>query len=417
MCNCLLKTEYDFIGILDASKWSANDRSINFNSCRSILSFYETANQIQTISITIAETGKITFSYEIENESSSLYYSINGIKTKINSDGKCEKNISVYVNKGDIFCFIRKQSRPSKKCADGCNCDKFLCNDVYIKQICFKYKQLCVCPTGPRGPTGPIGSGIAVTGPTGPAGTGIAVTGSTGATGPIGPAGADSIVPGPTGATGPQGETGFTGPQGIPGVAVNTTGATGPTGPFGGPPGETGPTGPAGSIGPAGAVGPAGADSTVPGPTGATGAAGSGFAISSADFFALMPPDNAATVPPGGDVDFPQDGPVVGASILRSTADSFILADIGVYQVLFQVSVDEPGQLIVTLNGADLAYTVVGRATGTSQIVGIALVQTTSVNSVLTIRNPAGNSTALTITPLAGGTRPVSAHLTITRFS
>lgn len=76
----------------------------------------------------------------------------------------------------------------------------------------------------------------------------------------------------------------------------------------------------------------------------------------------------------------------------------------------------EAGQLILTLNGADLAYTVSGRATGTSQIIGMALVQTTVINSILTVRNPAGNSTALTITPVAGGTRPVSAHLVITRL-
>ena len=71
------------------------------------------------------------------------------------------------------------------------------------------------------------------------------------------------------------------------------------------------------------------------------------------------------------------------------------------------------GQLILTLNGEDLAYTVVGRATGTSQIVGMAIVTTTTINSILTVRNPAGNAAALTITPLAGGTRPVSAHLVI----
>ncbi|HZJ77545.1 MAG TPA: hypothetical protein VFD52_01920 [Clostridia bacterium] len=80
------------------------------------------------------------------------------------------------------------------------------------------------------------------------------------------------------------------------------------------------------------------------------------------------------------------------------------------------VSVSEAGQLILTLDGADLAYTVVGRATGTSQIAGMAIVETTAVNSILTVRNPMGNSTALTITPLAGGTRPVSAHLVITQI-
>ena len=134
-----------------------------------------------------------------------------------------------------------------------------------------------------------------------------------------------------------------------------------------------------------------------------------------------MPPDNAATVPPGGDVDFPAEGPNSGGGIFRTGADTFNLTDIGTYQVFFQVSVTEPGQLVLTLDdgaGAiEFEYTVVGRATGTSQIVGIALVQTSVTNTILTVRNPAGNTTALTITPLAGGTNPVSAHLVITRIS
>jgi hypothetical protein len=125
-----------------------------------------------------------------------------------------------------------------------------------------------------------------------------------------------------------------------------------------------------------------------------------------------MPSDNAATVAPGTDVSFPQDGPANG-TIVRTGPSSFELSEIGTYHILFQVNVDEAGQLILTLNGVDLAYTVVGRATGTSQIVGMAIVETTVIDSILTVRNPAGNSTALTITPLAGGTRPVSAHLVI----
>ena len=135
-----------------------------------------------------------------------------------------------------------------------------------------------------------------------------------------------------------------------------------------------------------------------------------------ADFYALMTPDNAATVAPGTDVSFPQDGPNSGTGITRIDADSFNLAEIGTYQVLFQVSVTEAGQLELTLNGGELPYTVVGRATGTSQIVGLAILETTSINSILTVRNPTSNSTALTITPLAGGTEPVSAHLVITQI-
>lgn len=138
--------------------------------------------------------------------------------------------------------------------------------------------------------------------------------------------------------------------------------------------------------------------------------------LSTAEFFALMPPDNAATVAIGGDVDFPQNGPVIGTNITRLGVDSFNLAAVGTYQVFFQASVAEAGQLVLTLNGANLAYTVVGRATGTSQIVEYALVTTTVPNSVLTVRN-ASSAAALTLTPVAGGTLPVSADLVITQIA
>jgi hypothetical protein len=69
--------------------------------------------------------------------------------------------------------------------------------------------------------------------------------------------------------------------------------------------------------------------------------------------------------------------------------------------VNFQVSIDEAGQLVIVLNGTQLAYTIVGRATGTSEIVGMCLISTSVINSILSINNPLGNSTALTITPIS----------------
>lgn len=231
---------------------------------------------------------------------------------------------------------------------------------------------------GPQGPAGQIGP-VGPQGESGPQGE-VGPQGPAGETGPIGPQG----EPGPQGMAGPQGPAGQTGPAGPQGEP--------------GPQGEVGPQSPAGETGPAGPQGE-------PGPAGGI--------LNYADFYALMPPDNAATVAPGTDVDFPQDGPSSGVGISRIGPNSLNLADIGAYQVLFQVSIGEAGQLLLTLNGMGLEYTVVGRATGTSQIVGIAVVETTSVNSTLTVRNPAGNVAALTVTPLAGGTRPVSAHLTI----
>jgi len=61
------------------------------------------------------------------------------------------------------------------------------------------------------------------------------------------------------------------------------------------------------------------------------------------------------------------------------------------FQISFHVSANEPGQLVLTRNGDGLLYTVNGRATGTSQIVG----------------------TALTITPITGGSRSFSSSLTV----
>jgi len=129
-----------------------------------------------------------------------------------------------------------------------------------------------------------------------------------------------------------------------------------------------------------------------------------------------MPVDNAATVAVGGDISFPQNGPSSGAAIARINPSTFNLSNAGTYQIMFQASISEAGQLVLTLNGTELTYTIVGRATGTSQVVGMYFVTTSSVNSLLTVRNPAGNPAALTMTPVAGGALPVSAHLVITQI-
>jgi hypothetical protein len=131
-----------------------------------------------------------------------------------------------------------------------------------------------------------------------------------------------------------------------------------------------------------------------------------------------MPPDNSATVPAGGAVSFPQDGPADGSStISRLSASTFNLAAIGTYEVAFQVSVTEAGQLELNLNSVEQPATVVGRALGTTQIWADVLIQTTTINSVLEVDAAPGNISALTITPLAGGTQPVSATLVIRQLS
>lgn len=129
-----------------------------------------------------------------------------------------------------------------------------------------------------------------------------------------------------------------------------------------------------------------------------------------------MPSDNIATIGAGIPVEFPNNGSTNNTSITRLTASTFNLANTGIYEITFQISITEPGQLVVVLDTVEIPYTVVGRATGTDQIIGISLITTIKDNSILSINNPSGNSTALKITPYAGGTHAVSANLIIKQF-
>ena len=215
---------------------------------------------------------------------------------------------------------------------------------------------------------------------------------------------------GPAGPTGPQGIAGATGAEGVKGAtgATGVAGAQGVNGPEG-PIGPQGPTGTNGTTGPSGATGVQG----IAGTAGATGATGpTGAAVNYALFYALMPTDNSAAVAVGASVQFPQDGPSSG-TLARATLSSFLLPAIGTYEIAWQVSVSEPGQLVLSLNGVAQPYTAVGRGSGTTQIVGDTLLTTRAINSTLTLQNPAGNSGALMLTPMAGGSSAVSATLLI----
>jgi Collagen triple helix repeat (20 copies) len=268
--------------------------------------------------------------------------------------------------------------------------------------------------TGLQGLTGTAG----VDGAAGPQGLqgvqgDVGAAGANGAAGTNGAAGPSGAA-GTTGAAGADGAAGTDGGPGTPGAA-GAPGATGPQGDMGpvgasGLDGAPGPTGPQGSPG-AGTTGAAGAV----GPAGPTGATGPSPVAEFAEFFALMPSDNAATVAVGARVQFPRDGPATG-SITRLTDSTFQLGSVGTYRVSFAVSVTEAGQLMLQLNGVALSYTVAGRATGTSQVVGEALVTTTAPDAVVGVMSPAGNSTALTITPAAGGAAPVSATLIVQKL-
>jgi len=311
-------------------------------------------------------------------------------------------------------------------------------------------------PPGPQGPVGSLGAqgpvgaqglvgpqGLQGTagaqGPIGPQGT-PGAAGAAGAQGPIGPQGAPGAVgaagaqgpvglQGPTGAAGGAGVQGPVGPQGTPG-AVGPQGPTGPQGAPGsvgaaGAQGPIGPQGIPGAVGAAGAQGPVGAQGLV-GPQGPQGTAGAqgpigpqgpqGTISSFAMFYGLTAgvgypgpgtTDYAATVAAGASVPFPRNGPISGgiARVGGNDPSNFILPAIGTYEITFKVHTTEPGQLQLLLQGTPLPETVavnMNPTLGGHPIIGNFFITTTVTNSVITIINPAGDSTALTIVPANG---------------
>ena len=253
--------------------------------------------------------------------------------------------------------------------------------------------NVVICPQGPEGPQGPVG-------PQGPAGE----------TGPRGPQGVQGVM----GPTGPQGPMGAQGPAGESG-AIGPQGPAGPQGPQGiqGEVGPAGPQGPAGVAGPIGPQGPQGIQGEV-GPQGPQGLPGG--VLSYADFYALMPTDNAAPIPAGDDVAFPRNGVIANTNIGRINDTTFLLAAAGTYLVNWNATLGTAGQLVLTLNGAELPYTVVGTGVADTEAVGFTVINVTAP-STLTLRNPEANTADITLTPNAGGEAPVSAHLTIIRLA
>ncbi|MBR1747419.1 MAG: collagen-like protein [Clostridia bacterium] len=157
-----------------------------------------------------------------------------------------------------------------------------------------------------------------------------------------------------------------------------------------------GPQGPAGPCGPIGPQGPAGG------------------LLGFADFYDLLVGNNTTNVDPGEDVPFPSDGINSGA-VVRASDSSFTLTEIGAYYVGFQVSVQGTGQLVLTLNGTVVPSSIVGH-NGTDQLIGMSIVETTTANTVLTLRNPADSNVNVNISAPTDQNSG-SSHLVILRLS
>ena len=197
---------------------------------------------------------------------------------------------------------------------------------------------------------------------------------------------------------GPQGLQGEVGPQGPQGLQ----GEVGPQGPQG-LQGEVGPQGPQGLQGEIGPQGPQG----LQGEIGPQGPQGEPAVSSYADFYTLTPAGTTVTIAPAADISFPDNGPIANTDIGRSTDTEFILSPIGSYEIKFNLGSASVGLPVLTINGAELPYTATASSTG------IAIVNTTTENSILTLRN----STAATSPIIISGEDGSASHLVITRLS
>jgi hypothetical protein len=238
--------------------------------------------------------------------------------------------------------------------------------------------------------------------------------------GPIGPSGADGL-PGPMGPIGPSGADGLPGPMGPigPSGADGLPGLIGPVGPIGLP----GPIGPSGADGLPGTMGPVG----LPGPIGPIGPAGISALSNFADFYGLMSNglinDNPNDIEPGSAVNFPKPLINTYGTIQRlngTNPNTFSLPPNGVFEITFQVTVQNTGELVIVLNGQELSMTIVGKSGG-GMLVGMSIISTPPINSsTLSINNP---STAveggLKIDESSGSalSQPLSCHLIIKQLA
>jgi hypothetical protein len=133
--------------------------------------------------------------------------------------------------------------------------------------------------------------------------------------------------------------------------------------------------------------------------------------------------DNPLAILPGKAVHFPNPAINPYGTIQRVTGITsdfeFVLPANGLFEVTFQVGVQNAGELVVVLNGVELLMTVVGKP-GSGVIVGISIISTpANTPSILSINSPlAAPLGGLKIDEATGAlSQPLSCHLIIKQIA
>jgi hypothetical protein len=116
------------------------------------------------------------------------------------------------------------------------------------------------------------------------------------------------------------------------------------------------------------------------------------------------------------DVNFSDNGVIVGAITHAPGTASISLGSAGDYAIWFNAAGVEPNQFAIFQNGAPVTGSVYGSGAGTQPNPGMVII-TASAGDVLTLRNHSSAS-AVTLQTLAGGTQTnVNASIIIQRLS
>jgi hypothetical protein len=130
--------------------------------------------------------------------------------------------------------------------------------------------------------------------------------------------------------------------------------------------------------------------------------------------------DNPDAISPGSAVNFPKPLTNPYGTIQRVSGNQFVLPPNGVFEITFQVGVQNTGELVVVLNGQEQLVTVVGKSGG-GLLVGISIISTPPINnSFLSINNPSSaNDDGLKIDKSSGDalSQPLSCHLIIKQLA
>jgi hypothetical protein len=127
------------------------------------------------------------------------------------------------------------------------------------------------------------------------------------------------------------------------------------------------------------------------GTTTGTGSAGNDYAATIA----------VQTTAGTGRVPFPRNGNFVGSHIARNSASDFIVDLTGIYEVGWMVGIVEASQLQLAVNDVGIANTCNLSGAGT-QINSNRVLVSLVAGDKISIINPPGNSTALTVQPADG---------------